>query len=98
MTAYAARTDLTRFGISEKALTNVSTETQDAALEAASRVADSYLRSRYALPLAGYGDDLGVLTAALLTVAFYVDDEVKAKARHRLVRWFGVAPAHQKED
>ena len=58
MTAYAARTDLTRFGISEKALTNVSTETQDAALEAASRVADSYLRSRYALPLAGYGDDL----------------------------------------
>lgn len=49
-------------------------------------------------PLAGYGDDLGVLTAALLTVAYYVDDEVKAKARHRLVKWFGVAPGQQRED
>lgn len=58
MTAYANRTDLTRFGISANALTNVSTEAQDAALEAASRVADSYLRSRYALPLTGYVDDL----------------------------------------
>lgn len=58
MSAYASRADLTRFGISAAALTSVSTDTQDAALEAASRVADSYLRSRYTLPLTGYGDDL----------------------------------------
>lgn len=58
MSAYADRTDLTRFGISAAALSSVSTATQDAALEAASRVADSYLRSRYTLPLTGYGDDL----------------------------------------
>lgn len=58
MTAYATRTDLARMGIAAAALSSVATETQDAALEAASRVADSYLRSRYELPLTGYGDDL----------------------------------------
>jgi phage gp36-like protein len=56
--AYATRTDLTRFGLPTAALTGVSTDAQDAALEAASDVADSYMRSRYALPLTGYGDDL----------------------------------------
>lgn len=56
--AYATRTDLTRLGIRAGALTGVSTDEQDAALEAASDLADSYMRSRYALPLTGYGDDL----------------------------------------
>ena len=56
--AYATRTDLTRFGLPAAALTGVADATQDAALEAASDVADSYLRSRYTLPLTGYGDDL----------------------------------------
>lgn len=56
--AYATRTDLTRFGLPTAALSGVADATQDAALEAASDVADSYMRSRYALPLTGYGDDL----------------------------------------
>ncbi|MFS0671751.1 YkvA family protein [Ornithinibacillus sp. 179-J 7C1 HS] len=38
---------------------------------------------------AGFIDDLGILTAALLQVAAYVDDEVKAKAREKLESWFG---------
>ncbi|GGA80600.1 YkvA family protein [Ornithinibacillus halotolerans] len=38
---------------------------------------------------AGFIDDLGILTAALLQVAVYVDDEVKAKAREKLEKWFG---------
>ena len=42
-------------------------------------------------PLAGYSDDLGALSAALLTVAHYIDDEVKEKARRRLQKWFGPA-------
>lgn len=56
--AYATRTDLTRLGIRAGALSGVSTDDQDAALEAASDLADSYLRSRYTLPFTGYGDDL----------------------------------------
>lgn len=41
------------------------------------------------LPGVGYVDDLGALAAALTTVARYVDDDVKARARARLAAWFG---------
>ena len=40
-------------------------------------------------PIAGYADDLGVLVAALATVAIYVNDEVKAKAADKIKAWFG---------
>jgi uncharacterized membrane protein YkvA (DUF1232 family) len=40
-------------------------------------------------PILGYTDDIGVLTFGLVTVASYVNDEVKEKARHRLGSWFG---------
>ena len=43
------------------------------------------------LPALGYSDDLGVIAAALVAVAAYVDDDVKAKARERL-RSFGLQP------
>lgn len=56
--AYANRTELTTLAISEAALKNVSVDKQDAALEAASRIADGYLNVRYQLPLASYGSDL----------------------------------------
>jgi len=74
--AYATRTDLTRFGLPSSALTGVADATQDAALEAASDVADSYMRSRYELPLTGYGDDLkravcGLAAWDLLTTRGY---------------------------
>ena len=41
------------------------------------------------VPVVGYTDDLGVLTAALATVAFYVSDDTKRKAQDRLRVWFG---------
>jgi uncharacterized membrane protein YkvA (DUF1232 family) len=41
------------------------------------------------LPGVGYVDDLGALAAALATVAGYVDEDVKARARERLSAWFG---------
>jgi uncharacterized membrane protein YkvA (DUF1232 family) len=41
------------------------------------------------LPGAGYVDDMGVLGAALLTVAQHVDDAVKGLARERMREWFG---------
>lgn len=39
---------------------------------------------------AGFIDDIGVLTAALIQVAVHVDDEVKAKAKDKLQSWFGL--------
>lgn len=56
--AYATTTDLVRLGIGAAALTGVSEATQEAALEAASDTADGYMRARYSLPLASWGDDL----------------------------------------
>jgi uncharacterized membrane protein YkvA (DUF1232 family) len=41
------------------------------------------------VPIAGYADDLGVLTLAVATVAAYIDDDVKHKAANRLRKWFG---------
>jgi len=45
------------------------------------------------VPGAGYVDDLGVLALAFLTVAGHIDDDVRAKARTQLRRWFGSKPA-----
>ncbi len=56
--AYATRTKLTQLGLPTAALADVSTTDQDAALDGASGIADGYLRKRYSLPLATYGDDL----------------------------------------
>lgn len=43
------------------------------------------------LPLVGFTDDLTVITAALGTVAFYVNDEVRAAADLKVRSWFGDA-------
>jgi uncharacterized membrane protein YkvA (DUF1232 family) len=37
----------------------------------------------------GYGDDLGVLLGALVSVAMYVDKDIRQKAHERIVEWFG---------
>ena len=41
-----------------------------------------------AIPIAGLGDDLGVLMFALQKVRSNVSDEVREKARKRLSKWF----------
>lgn len=41
------------------------------------------------IPGAGYGDDWGAIVAALGTVAAYIKDEHKAKARAQVDRIFG---------
>jgi uncharacterized membrane protein YkvA (DUF1232 family) len=41
------------------------------------------------IPVAGYVDDLGVLAAALVTVTFYITDEIKARAAQKMQHWFG---------
>lgn len=39
-------------------------------------------------PIIGYTDDLGVLSFGLVTIAGYIDAEVRQKARGRLSGWF----------
>ena len=40
-------------------------------------------------PLLGYTDDIGVLTLGLITIAAYVDVDVKMRAKDKLGAWFG---------
>ena len=40
-------------------------------------------------PAVGYADDLGVLVAALATVATYITPEVEEKAKRKATDWFG---------
>lgn len=65
MTRYANTTDLVRLGLPSAALTGVLTATQEAALDAASLLADGYIASRKKLPLSAWGDDLRATVARL---------------------------------
>ena len=40
-------------------------------------------------PFLGYTDDLGVLSFGLVTLACYINKEVRAKAKTKLKDWFG---------
>ncbi len=40
-------------------------------------------------PIIGYTDDLGMLSFGLVTIAAYVNDEVRINARKKLRDWFG---------
>jgi uncharacterized membrane protein YkvA (DUF1232 family) len=41
------------------------------------------------LPVVGYTDDLGVLTAAIAVVAIHIKEEHKIKAKELIKKWFG---------
>ncbi len=53
MTRYATTTDLARLGVRATALVGVSSTEQEAALDAASAWADTFLRKRHTVPLTG---------------------------------------------
>ena len=40
------------------------------------------------IPVVGFADDLGVLVAAMATVAVYIKEEHKEKAREKMKIWF----------
>lgn len=40
-------------------------------------------------PILGYTDDLGVLSFGLVTIAAYINQDVKQNAREKLQQWFG---------
>ncbi|MEM9918333.1 MAG: YkvA family protein [Bacteroidota bacterium] len=48
-------------------------------------------------PIIGYTDDVGVLGFGLVTVAAYVNDEVRQNARERIKKWFGQVDESQLE-
>lgn len=56
--AYATRDELASLSVASRALAKIPAEQQDAALNAASRLADGYLNMRYRMPLTLWGDDL----------------------------------------
>lgn len=41
------------------------------------------------IPAVGYTDDLGLLLVAIGSIAFYIDDDIKLKAKAKLKDWFG---------
>ena len=43
-------------------------------------------------PAVGYADDLGVLVAAVATVAAHITPEIEARAAQKLRDWFGEDP------
>ena len=66
MTRYATTTNLVRLGIRAEALSGVATAVQEEALDAASAVADGYLRARgYVLPITAWSADLTRAVAIL---------------------------------
>jgi uncharacterized membrane protein YkvA (DUF1232 family) len=40
-------------------------------------------------PIIGFTDDIGVLSFGLVTIAAYVNEEVRKQAREKLKLWFG---------
>jgi len=40
-------------------------------------------------PIVGYTDDIGILSFGLVTIAAYINDEVKSNAKDKLSNWFG---------
>ncbi len=40
-------------------------------------------------PFVGFTDDIGILSFGLVTVASYINEEVRTKARQKLTDWFG---------
>lgn len=44
------------------------------------------------IPVGGYVDDLGILSAAVATVVFFINADVKAQARKKMSDWFGENP------
>jgi len=71
MSDYAATTDLPLLGVASEALTDISTEKQEAVITARSRFADGYLKVRYTIPEGGLVAFTGDLTWAVVQLSCY---------------------------
>lgn len=84
MATYCTKEELGRYGINREALEKTSETDQDKAIGAASGIIDSYLRSRFTLPLVAFGEDIRMHCAA---IAVYI-----------LLRTRGYNPAEPDDD
>jgi len=49
-------------------------------------------------PLIGLTDDVGILSFGVVTIASFINDEVKQNARQHLSKWFGEYDENELED
>ncbi len=49
-------------------------------------------------PIIGYTDDIGVLSFGVITIAAYIDEEVRKKARKSVSKWFKNYDASELEE
>lgn len=50
------------------------------------------------IPVIGFTDDLTALISVLITVALFIDEEIKLKAKSKLTEWFGKYDNSEIED
>jgi phage gp36-like protein len=62
---YCTTAELTQYGIRAEALRTIDPSDLQAAIRAASKTIDGYLRSRYKLPLVAWGEDIRLICARL---------------------------------
>ena len=65
MAEYCTSAQLTQYGIRAEALRTIDPSDLQAAIVAASKTIDGYLRSRYKLPLVAWGEDISLICARL---------------------------------
>ncbi|SRR6266568_5443920 len=69
MSSYVLVSEIGRYGGNVDAISSISPTDQQAALDAASGLADSYMRGRYRLPLLTWNDP--ALKKAVVSIAYY---------------------------
>jgi phage gp36-like protein len=105
MASYATRAELEKYGVDAEIISDVSNDDVDDILEAVSRVADSYLSHRYALPLVSFGADLTINVCEIASFRLLVskkllapmtnDYEVWRDRADAATRWFeGITKGH----
>lgn len=65
MAEYCTTAELSQYGIRAEALRGIALSELQAAILAASKTIDGYLRSRYKLPLVAWGEDIRLICARL---------------------------------
>lgn len=95
---YATRAQLEKYGIAPEIIADISNDDIDDMIEAASRVADSYLQIKYELPLSAVGLDVTIavceicsykiLTAFKLFAPQTNDFAVWQDRYNNAIRWF----------
>lgn len=96
MAEYCSAREIGIYGVQADAIASIAPVDQDAAIEAASDLIDSYLRAQFKLPLVAFGNDIkraaaiisayDLLSARGLNPADAGDDGLKARYDD-VVRW-----------